>query len=214
MARFGAEKLAPLFTQLGKRDVLTDQERDRLIGAFSSERIYAPGRDILMEGDRPTASQLLLEGVSGRYKVLANGGRQLTAVHVPGDFMDLHGFLLKRLAHGVVALSECRVALVDHETLRDISETAPHLSRMLWLDTLIDASIHREWIVAMGRLPADAQLGHFLCEMFKKLELVGQTEGHGFTLPLTQMQLADVLGISVVHVNRSLQSLRKLGLVT
>lgn len=200
-----------LLMQLSRRDRIPDDERDLLLKSFVGEKVYSAGQDIVHEGGRPHFSLLLVEGFAGRHKVLADGARQITAVHVPGDFMDLHGFLLKVLAHGVFAMSDCRIAMIEHEALKRITETAPHLARMLWLDTLIDASVHREWLVAMGRRAAEAQTAHFICEMFVRLELVGLTDGYSFQLPITQVMLADTVGMSVVHVNRCLQTLRKTG---
>lgn len=203
-----------LLLQLSRRDRLSDDESNLLLGSFSGERSFHAGQDIVSQGARPTSSQLLVEGFAGRYKILANGSRQITAMHIPGDFMDLHGFLLKTLAHGVFALSACRVALVEHEALRRITEMSPHLSRLLWLDTLIDGSVHREWLVAMGRRSSEAQLAHLLCEIFVRMQIVDRVDGYSFDLPLTQVELADVLGLSVVHVNRTLQKLRRQGAVT
>jgi CRP-like cAMP-binding protein len=202
-----------LLLQLGQRDVLSAEERNLLVGAFTSERVVPAGQVIVAQGDRPSYSQLLVDGLAGRDKVLASGARQITALHVPGDFMDLHGFLLKSLAHGVVALSTCRLFQVTHETLRRITETSPHLARLLWLNTLIDGSVHREWLVAMGRRPADGRLAHLICELFVRLRIVGRTNGFEFHLPLTQSEIADILGLSVVHVNRTLQSLRRRQLI-
>ncbi|MFI0849281.1 Crp/Fnr family transcriptional regulator [Mesorhizobium sp. IMUNJ 23232] len=203
--------IEPLIRQLSQRDQLTDDERKQLAGAFTGRRVVSAGQEIVSDGSRPLFSQLLVSGIAGRQKILADGSRQITAIHVPGDFMDLHGFLLKRLAHGVVAISTCTLLEVTHETLRRITETSPHLTRMLWLDTLIDGSVHREWIVAMGRRSALAQISHFVCEVFVRLRIVGLTKEFRFTLPMTQSQLADALGLSIVHVNRNLQSLRRRG---
>lgn len=202
-----------LLLQLRLRDTVSADEAQLLADSFASERSYAADQDIVAQDSRPASSQLLLEGLAGRYKVLADGSRQITAVHVPGDFMDLHGFLLKKMAHGVVALTPCRLALVEHATLRRLTETAPHLTRMLWLDTLIDGSIHREWIVAMGRRSADARLAHFVCELYVRLKIVDRVGDLSFRLPLTQSEIADVLGLSVVHVNRTLQRLRRDGII-
>lgn len=198
-----------LLLQLGARDTIPPSEIQLLRDSFTGERSYAADRDIVAQGSRPGFSQLLVEGIAGRYKVLADGSRQINAIHVPGDFMDLHAFLLKTLAHGVVALTPCRLATIDHLTLQRLTETAPHLTRLLWLDTLIDGSIHREWIVAMGRRSAEARLAHFMCEIYMRLSLINQAQDYTFNLPLTQAEIADVLGLSVVHVNRTLQRLRK-----
>jgi transcription initiation factor IIE alpha subunit len=89
-----------------------------------------------------------------------------------------------------------------------------HLGRLLWLSTLIDAAIHREWLVAMGRCPALNQIAHLVCELFLRLQAVGLTQGTSFKLRLTQTELGDVLGLSTVPVNRIIQQLRTDGLVT
>jgi CRP-like cAMP-binding protein len=170
--------------------------------------------DLVREGDRPTESSLLLDGFAARYKLLRNGRRQITALHIPGDFVDLHSFLLKKMDHGVVALTRCRVGLVPHSTLHEITETHLHLGRLLWLSTLIDAAIHREWLVAMGRRPALNQIAHLVCELFLRLQAVGLTQDKSFELPLTQAELGDVLGLSTVHVNRVIQQLRADGVIT
>ena len=203
-----------LIRKLEQRDRLSDEERNVLDRAVARIREYAVDEDLVREGDRPTESTLLLDGFAARYKGLADGRRQITAIHIAGDFVDLHSFLLRRMDHGVVALSPCRTGAVPHEALREITERYPHLARLLWLSTLIDGAIHREWLVAMGRRPAVSQTAHLICELFLRLRAVGRTEGGSFRLPLTQAELGDTLGLSTVHVNRTLQELRAAGLVT
>ncbi len=112
-----------------------------------------------------------------------------------------------------MALTPCRLALVEHTTLKRLSETAPHLTRMLWLDTLIDGSIHREWIVAMGRRNAVSRIAHFVCELYVRLKIVNRVDGLSFRLPLSQAEIADVLGMSIVHANRTIQRLRREGAI-
>lgn len=203
-----------LIHKLEQRDTLSDEERQALQGAVARFKEVRADEDIVREGDRPSESTLLLEGFTARYKLLSNGKRQITALHVPGDFVDLHSFLLKKMDHGVVALTPCRVGLFPHANLREITEKHPHLGRLLWLSTLIDGAIHREWLVAMGRRPALNQMAHILCELFVRLQAVGLTQDKSFTLPLTQAELGDALGLSTVHVNRVVQELRGAGLIT
>lgn len=205
--------LEALFLQLGQHDEMSDVEKALLAETFSSERDFAVGQDLVSAGSRPTYSTLLLEGLAARYKVLEDGGRQFTSLQVPGDFVDLHAFLLKTMDHGIVALSPCRVIFAEHVRLRKVTETAPHLTRLLWLDTLVDGAIHREWIVAMGRRAKTSHLAHLVCELFMRLKVVNRTKGLSFRLPLTQAELADVLGLSVVHMNRIIRDLRKLGVI-
>ena len=174
---------------------------------------FQVGQDIVKEGARPKASSLVVSGLAARYKVLAGGGRQFTALHVPGDFVDLQSLLLKKMDHAVVALTPMRVARVAHATLRQVTDDFPHLARLLWLTTLVDGAIHREWILSMGRRQAPARLAHLVCELFTRLQAVGKVDGMSFALPLTQAQMGDVLGVSSVHMNRTLQELRRDGMI-
>ena len=203
-----------LFLNLGQHDVLSDREKDLLAGAISQDRTFAPGQDIVVAGSRPGHSSLLVEGFAARYKLLADGGRQITALHVAGDFVDLHAFLLKTMDHGIVALSPCRVGFADHQNLKRITEESPHLTRLLWLDTIVDGAIHREWIVAMGRRSKRSHLAHLICELYVRLRIVGRTQGQSFRFPLSQSEMADVLGLSTVHMNRVIQSLRREKLIS
>jgi CRP-like cAMP-binding protein len=202
-----------LITKLEQRDRLTDAEKACLDGIWSPPKRYKPGQDLVREGDRPGVSTIVLEGFCGRYNNLRDGRRQISALHIGGDFVDLHSFPLKIMDHGVVALSEVKAVTVPHETLLKITEAQPHLTRMLWLSTLIDASINRRWIVAMGRLQSNAQFAHLICELRVRLGIIGQADDTGYDFPLTQTEVADVLGLSLVHVNRVVQELRREGLI-
>ena len=206
--------LESLYLQLGQHDMLSDDEKSVLEATLTVGRDFAVGQDLVSVGSRPTYSTLLVEGLAARYKVLEDGGRQFTSLQVPGDFVDLHAFLLKTMDHGIIALSKCRVMYADHSRLRTITEQSPHLARLLWLDTLVDGAIHREWIVAMGRRSKTSHLAHLLCELYVRLQTVKRAEGMTFDLPLTQAEMADVLGLSVVHMNRVIGALRNAGVVT
>lgn len=157
-------------------------------------------------------SQLLVDGFVARQTELPNGRRQILAIHVPGDFLDLHGLLLKTLDHEVVALSPARLAEAPHSALRDVTAEHPHLSRLLWFSTMVDAAIHREWIASLGRTAA-GRIAHLLCELQIRLEVVGRADQSEFALPLTQVDLADATALTPVHVNRTLRHLRENGIV-
>ncbi|MFB9950824.1 Crp/Fnr family transcriptional regulator [Rhizobium puerariae] len=203
-----------LFLNLQQHDVLTDEERDLLRGIIVRERRFAAGEDLVVEGSRPAFSSLLVGGFAARYKLTGEGTRQITAIHIAGDFVDLHAFLLKTMDHGIIALSPCHVAFADHGELKKITERHPHLTRMLWLDTLVHGSIHRAWIVAMGRRSKASHLAHIICELYVRLGVVHRTSGPSFHLPLSQGEMADVLGLSLVHMNRVIQRLRREGLIS
>lgn len=203
-----------LLLSLQSRDVVSADEQEILRRLIAREKLFLVDEDIVSEGARPVYSCLLIDGFAARYKVMGDGNRQITALHVPGDFIDLHGYLLKTMDHSIVAISPCRVGFADHSALRDITEQNPHLARLLWLDTLIDGAIHREWIVAMGRRSKKAHIAHLVCELYVRLSIVNKTVGFQFYFPLTQLETADVLGISLVHLNKTLQVLRKDKLLT
>lgn len=204
----------PLILKLSRRDRLSAEEQRALEDAIVTIREVPADQDLVSEGDRPNASTLLLEGFAARYRTLGDGKRQITSLHVSGDFVDLHSLLMKPMDHSILALTPCRVAPVPHEALRKITETFPHLTRMLWLNTLIDAAIHREWLLSTGRRTPVAHIAHLLCETFTRLQQVEQVDGMSFEFPITQAELGDILGLSTVHANRSLQQLRSEGVVT
>lgn len=206
--------LKSLLLNLGQHDTVSEEETALLAAAITKHATFAAGDDIVTVGSRPAHSSLMVDGFSARYKMLSDGGRQITALHVAGDFVDLHAFLLKTMDHGIVALSPCHVAFAEHGDLKTITEKAPHLARLLWLDTLVDGAIHREWIVAMGRRSRKSQLAHLICELYVRLRGVQRTVDWSFHFPLSQAEMADVLGLSVVHMNRVIQSLRREGLIS
>ncbi len=206
--------LEALYLNLGQHDALSEEEKAVLTRAMSVEKYVAAGEDIVSEGTRPGFSTLIIDGLAARYKVLEDGGRQFTSLQVAGDFVDLHAFLLKTMDHGIVALSPCHVLAAEHGKLKAITEQAPHLTRLLWLDTLVDGAIHREWIVAMGRRSKTSHLAHLICELFVRLQVVKKTRDMSFHLPLSQAELADVLGLSVVHMNRVIGTLRRMNVVS
>lgn len=203
----------PLIDKLGRRDDLTASEIDVLMDVLEPPRRISAGRDFVVEHSRPGHSTLLLEGFAARYSTLADGGRQITEITIAGDFVDLHSLLMKQMDHGVVALTDVMIANAPHEKLKAVTEKHPHLTRLLWLDTIIDAAIHRQWLVAMGRRSGLAHLAHLLAELYLRLEIVGLAGDYIFSLPLTQTTLGDALGLSAVHVNRLVADLRSEGLV-
>lgn len=202
-----------LLLKLSARDVVSDLEAEALVKVFSEEERFATGRIVVPAHVSQIYSRLLLSGVVARSHQLPDGRRQITQLHIAGDFVDLHSFLLKELDHDVIALSPVRLANAPHERVKALSESFPHLIRLLWLTTLIDAAIHREWIVSSGRRSAREQLACLFCELIVRSQIVELGDIGRCPLPLTQEQLADVCGISTVHINRTLQELRAEGVL-
>lgn len=196
-------------TRLRIRHGLSEAE-EQVIRSLVADTRTIPARTIFIrEGERLDHSALLLDGFVGRNKDLPDGERQITEVGIPGDFVDMHGFTLKRLDHNVQALSESVVALVPHERLLTLMDQHPRLTRLYWFGTSLDAAIHREWQLSLGRRSAMARVATLFCELNIRLGLVGLTEPDGFKLPLTQTDLSECLGLTPVHVNRTLRQLRE-----
>ena len=200
--------LGILTSYLELRDNLTENER-HLINSLPHEiRLYKRHDDLVKDHSSPNVSCVLTKGYAARAIYMESGKRQLTAVHIPGDFVDLHALLLKVMDHSVVALTDCEAAFIPHEKLRAISEDAPHLSRLLWLSTVIDAAISRAWLTCIGRRSPSQHIAHLFCEIYVRLQAVGLAADNSFSFPITQSDLADMLGLSIVHVNKTLAQLR------
>lgn len=205
--------LTELFLKGRGRDTMTAEDVAMLEDSIDEVRTI-PARTIVIRRDeRVRYSSLLLEGVMCRYMDDRQGNRQIVAFHVPGDFVDLHGFAMRHLDHDVATLTPVRVALAGHDRLERIVAGYPRLTRLLWFSTLLDAAMHREWIFRLGRLGADGRLAHFFCELNARLTMVGLAQAGRFELPLTQPDLAEACGLTGVHVNRVLRDLRERNLL-
>ncbi|HUD91101.1 Crp/Fnr family transcriptional regulator [Sphingobium sp.] len=196
-----------------RRDRLTADDLDALEMTVSDIRSLPARRTMIARNDPVRMSTYLIEGFMCRYMDDRQGARQLVAVHVAGDFVDLHGFPLGHLDHDLATLTPCKVALVPHSALDNLMVTRPHLAKLLWFSTLLDAAMHREWIFRLGRLDAIARVSHFFCEIEAKLRAVGQSDGAHFQLPMTQADLGEACGITPVHMNRMLRELKDRGLM-
>lgn len=205
--------IEPLIRQLSIRDDLTEDDLALLRSLPVQSRPIGRGREMVAAHSWPGESCLLLEGVAGREMIRAGGGRQISALHFAGEFVDVHSIVLKQIDHSVVAMTDCRVAFIPHKELSRILTASPHLTRLFWLNTAIDGAIERAWIACMGRSSALEHLAHNFCEIFLRLRVIGLAEGQRFGFKLTQAELADCLGLSAVHINRSLQELRSRNLL-
>lgn len=205
---------------LQRRDELAPADLARLRAIPTTVRCFEPGEDIIPAGPR-RQSCMIRRGLAGRVHELKrqpghNGlsaAQVITALHVPGDFADLHGFVLAGLEHRVVAFGPVEVEFIDHEHLTVITHELPHLTRLLWMVTAIDAAIHRQWIVAAASLRSSAHLAHLLCETYTRMLAVGAAQDMKMDLPLLQRELADMLGYSPIHINRAVRDLRDRKLV-
>jgi len=192
---------------------ISPEEERAIRNAVAETRLVPADQIVIRAGEELNSSLMLLDGWLARGKDLAGGERQVTELHIAGDFADLHGLTLKRLDHDVLSLSDCRVAVVPHDRLYELAEKFPRLARIYWFSTNVDAAIHRELALSLGQRSAISRMAHLFCELHVRLEVVGRTDGEGFEFPLTQRELSECLGLTVVHANRTLQELRRRGLV-
>jgi CRP-like cAMP-binding protein len=199
--------------KLRARDDISAQEEQAVRGLVSQVVDVPQDRTVIRHGEELNQSMMLLSGWLARAKDLPSGQRQLAELHVAGDFADLHSFTLKRLDHDVISMTRCRIGLVPHERLKDLTEGFPHLARVYWLMTNIDAAIQREWTLSLGRRSAIARMAELFCELNVRLGIVGLSHDNSFDFPLTQAELGECLGLTSVHVNRTLQELRRRDLV-
>jgi CRP-like cAMP-binding protein len=193
---------------------LTDQERAALMRLPMQVQDLRADQDIVREGDRPSRSCLLIEGFACRYNMTHDGKRQILFFHVPGEIPDLQSLHIHTMDHSLATVTRCQVGFIRHEELLDLCDRFPRLAGAFWRETLIDGAIFRKWLLGLGRKAADARLAHFLCELVTRMRAVGLVEGNTCVWPFSQVEIGDALGLSTVHVNRTLQEeLRAKGLI-
>jgi len=196
-----------------QRTQLSEEDRESLRALPFTLRMAERDGFIVREGEKPASCNVILAGSAFRQKVVRNGARQIISFHFPGEFVDLQSCLLAVNDHSVQALTLCRFASVPKDALLSLIERRPGIARAMWFDTLVEAAIFREWVVNVGRRNARARIAHLLCELAVRLDAAGGN-GRVYQLPITQEQIADATGLTPVHTNRTIQALRKEGLIS
>jgi CRP-like cAMP-binding protein len=192
---------------------LSEGDRRTLISHAQRTQHFNAREDLNKDGDHARYVNFILEGWACRYKLLEDGRRQIVSFFVPGDLCDPIVFLLREMSHGLGSITPVTAARVSREEMVDLMAKSPTLEKAFWLDMLISAEIQREWTVALGRRTARERMAHLFCELAMRLRAVGLADGQEFDMPVTQTDLADALGLSSVHVSRTLQDLRGAGLI-
>ena len=206
--------LDTLLKRWSRRVTITREDSEALADLPWSERAFGRDAYVVREGERTTTCALLVRGFAFRQKLVSDGARQIISIHIPGEFVDLQNSLLPVSDHNVQCLGRASFAMVSKAALLELSASCPNIARAIFLDTLLDASIFREWVVNVGRRDARARIAHLLCELADRLKAAGATDGEIYDFPLTQEQVADATGLTAVHTNRTLQSLRRDGLIS
>jgi CRP-like cAMP-binding protein len=205
--------LAPLLRKLRQFCEFEEADSSALLALPHVVKSISPLGYLVREGDRPTHSSLLVHGFAFRHKIVADGARQICAVHMAGDMVDLQNSLLGTADHNVQALTQADFVMIPRAAIRQLAFDRPHVAMALWYDTLVEGSISREWIANVGRRSAMQRLAHLLCEIAIRLEAAGLGDHMSYVLPMTQEQLADCTGLTSVHVNRTLRALDELSVI-
>lgn len=205
---------SPLERKLQLYAPLSDIERVWLSEALRSVRYLPPHSDIAVEGEDPRVVYVLMEGWAGRCRHLADGRRQITSLLLPGDCCDPHVFLFPRRDHAITALTAVSVASIPGVVFQGLEARSPALERAFFFETMISAAIQREVAVSLGRRSGFERLAHLFCELHVRMNAVGLAQDNSCPMPLSQADLADALGQTPVHINRVLQELRGMGLIS
>ena len=199
--------------KLRRRIEISSDEERAIRDVIAETKRFGPDQILIRGGQDLNVSLLLIDGWLARSKDLPSGERQVTQLHVAGDFADLHSFTLKKLDHDVVTLSDCIIGVAPHDGLQEVTEAYPRIARYYWFSTNVDAAITRELALSLGQRSAISRMAHLFCELHLRLDAAGRARTDGFDFPLTQRELSECLGLTVVHVNRPIQELRRRGLV-
>jgi CRP-like cAMP-binding protein len=209
-----AEHTHVLIRKLNALHAISAEEQKALLESLDPSRTVAKGRDIVADGSEPGVSTVILSGVACRYKALPDGRRQILVFQFPGDVVDLYSYVLKKMDHAVGAMTTCEIATIPHRKVEALCRTFPNLAYTLWRDSLIDTAILNMAVVNNGSRKADERIAHLICEQFVRLAAVGLAKrGQPSSFYITQTDIAEATGLSLVHVNKTLRKLKDQGLI-
>lgn len=195
--------------KLGGYGLLSAADRVVLEGICQNHRRFPARHDLIREGDEPGPVFVMMDGWGCRYKLLPDGSRQIVAFLMPGDFCDMHAGILREMDHSIATLTAAEVCMIPRERMEELSEQHPRIAQAFWWTQLVDEGVLRAWIVSMGRRDRIQRIAHLICELYLRMHSVGLAEDDRCQMPLTQIVLADALGLTPIHVNRVLRTLRE-----
>ena len=205
--------LGPVVRRWSTFAELSPADRQAVLDLPVTRRRYGRDAYIVREGQPSIECCVIISGMAFRQKLVRDGSRQIISFHIASEFVDLQNGLLDVADHNVQSLQNCEIGAVPRSAIMALAEERPAVRHAMWVDTLIDASIFREWVVNVGRRDSRARIAHLICELYFRMEKVGLCNDGGVDFPITQEQLADAIGLTSVHTNRTLQGLRREGLI-
>jgi CRP-like cAMP-binding protein len=206
--------LQPMARKLAYWSDFDEADEAAILGLPHRTRKIERNGYVVREREKAVQSCLLLSGFAFRHKIVVGGARQIVAIHMKGDMVDLQNSFLGVADHSVQALTDCEVAFIPRDAIKRLAVERPRVGLAMWLDTLVDASIFREWLANVGRRDAHTRIAHLLCEFSLRLKVAGLGHATGYELPMTQEHIADCTGLTPVHVNRMLKRLDGENLIT
>ncbi len=209
-----SSSLEPMVEKLAYRMPLSAEERGAIMALPFTLKTMERGQYVVGVRELATHSCVMLSGFSIRSKLVATGDRQIVAIQMKGEVVDLQNSLLTVADHSVQMLTQGKIAMIPREEIIRLTLDWPKIGHAMWIDTLVDASIFREWVANVGRRDARTRVAHLLCEFAVRLRLAGLGKESYYELPMTQEQLADATGLTSVHINRTLKGLEQEGLIT
>jgi len=203
-----------MLRNLELRSRLSTEDRQAVLSLPYTLRTLEPGTYTIREAEPPTHCGVLVSGFAYRQKLTGEGARQIVSIHIPGDALDFQNLFLDVADHSVQMLTRGELAFVSRDDLQHLARSRAGIGHAILVKILVEASIFREWVLNVGRRDGRTRMAHVLCEFGIRLEAEGLTQDYGYELPMTQEQLADAVGMTPVHVNRTLKALEKEGLIT
>ena len=212
--KFEGNPLQLLVRKLELQSALDEEDRQAILSLPYTLRTLEPQSYTIREGDAPTHCAVLVSGFAYRQKLTGEGARQILALHIPGDALDFQNIFLDEADHSVQTLTRAEMAMVPRAEFQKLTRSRPAVAHAILGTILVEASIFREWVLNVGRRDSRTRLAHVLCEFAVRLEAQGLADEYGYELPMTQEQLADAVGLTPVHVNRTLKALEAEGLIS
>ncbi|MGN6489852.1 MAG: Crp/Fnr family transcriptional regulator [Devosia sp.] len=200
--------------KLSQGAALTADDERMICRLIGNTRHYQTGQTIIADGDVPRHLILIQSGWAYRQRYMANGKRQIVSVLLPGDLTEPFGALPPMVMYSLRAVTPVEAGLIDPAQLRAAAEASPSLGQALWQDLLVSAADAHDRVVTLGSLDAVERVGHLFCELHSRLSAIGLVKAGEFEMPMTQADIADLLGLSTVHVNRCMQELRATGMLS
>jgi CRP-like cAMP-binding protein len=196
------------------RSALTPEEQQAILGLSGERERFAAHVDIVSPGEIVESSCLVSQGLVARYDQMLDGQRQVTSYYIAGDMCDLHSVMVPKASWSITAVSQATIIHIPHRQIRNLCVDYPAIALAFWRDGTVDASVFAKWVGNLGRRNAKARISHIMCEMGMRMEAAGLGARTSFQLDATQEQLSEATGLTPVHVNRTLQAIRKDGLLT